>query len=188
MANKKEIRDLTRRFGPFEHARIEYAALSPGFGEWVRKLTRRRGEVVLVVPREAGRILLHTKPHYPENVFRLPTGGIAPAEDAADAAQRETYEEIGFDSRELKLLGVLDNVFQLDKKTFVYPSFIFQTEGFLRQPSPTDPNEAISGFRDVDPLELRATALYLASLPGRWREWGKFRSAPHAWLAERLMR
>ena len=188
MADENEIRKLTRQFGSFERKRVEYRNLSTGFTEWIKKLTRRRGEVVLVVPRSAKRILLHTKPHYPENVFRLPTGGIHHDEAAADAARRETYEEIGFEPRELKLLGVLDNVFWINGQEYVYPSFVFQTEGYFFAPAPTDPDELISGFRDVERDELQAVGKYLASLPAQWRDWGKFRTAPHIWLAERLTR
>lgn len=188
MADKKEIRKLTRQFGPFERGQMEYSSLAPGFEDWVKRLTRRRGEVVLVVPRSGGKVLLHTKPHYPENVFRLPTGGIAPQEDAAAAAERETYEELGFRPRDLKLLAVFDNVFRLREGTYIYPSFVFQTESLISAPKPTDPGEAISGFRDAGAEELQATADYLASLPGQWRDWGKFRSEPHSWLAQRMMR
>lgn len=184
MANEKEIEKLKKRFGNFERATFEYKNVSLGFGEWVKRAMRRRGEIVLVVPRGEGRLLLHTKPHYPEGVYRLPTGGIHPNEDAAIAAQREGYEEIGFNAQELKLLGVLENVFWVNQEQYVYPSFVFQTQEFTRKPNPTDPDEIISGFRDVDVVELRAVAKQLASLPLSWHEWGRFRAAPHAWLAE----
>lgn len=185
MPDEKEIRRLARRFGEFERATFKYQDISPAFGEWVKRLTRRRGEIVLVVPRGDGRVLLHTKPHYPDNIYRLPTGGIHPGEDAVTAARRETYEEIGFKPKNLKLRGVLDNVFWVNKENLVYPSFVFETEEFTREPAPTDPDEQISGFRDADVLELRAIAHELASLPLNWREWGIFRGAAHGWLADR---
>jgi 8-oxo-dGTP pyrophosphatase MutT (NUDIX family) len=149
---------------------------------------RRRGEIVMVVPRGEGKVLLHTKPHYPEGVYRLPTGGIHPGEDAVDAAKREGYEEIGFKPKDLELLGVLDNIFWVDREKLVYPSFVFQTKEYTRKPKPTDRNELISGFLDVDAAGLQTTAIHLASLPGGWRDWGRFRAAPHAWLADKLMR
>lgn len=186
MANHKEIEKLIKRFGNFERRTLEYKDLSPGFGEWIKKLTRRRGEIVLVVPRGEGRVLLHTKPHYPEEVYRLPTGGIHRGENVIDAAKREVYEEIGFKPKALYLLGLLENVFWVDDEQYVYPSFIIQTQEFTRKPKPTDLDELISGFRNADQPELRAVALHLASLPGIWREWGRFRAAPHLWLAERM--
>ncbi len=188
MANPDEIEKLKKRFGNFERASFEYKNISPAFSEWVKRLTRRRGEIVLVVPRGDGRVLLHTKPHYPEGVYRLPTGGIHPGEDAAVAAKREGFEEIGFSANELQLLGVLDNVFWVNGEQYVYPSFVFQTQEFTRTPNPTDPEEAISGFRDVGVVEFRAAATQLAQLPAAWHEWGRFRAAPHAWLAERWLK
>ncbi len=190
MLHANELAELTRRFGEFERAVFEYKHLSVGFSEWVAKVTRRRGEIVMVVPRGDGRVLLHTKPHYPDSVYRLPTGGIHRGEDAADAAKREAYEEIGFKSKnkELKLLGILENVFWVREQKLVYPSFVFETREFSKTPRPTDPDELISGFCDVDALELRAAGNHLASLPLPWREWGRFRAAAHLWLADRMMR
>src|SRR6187399_2616030 len=108
MVSEKEFARLEKRFGKFERATFDYKSNSPGFANWLQKLMRRRGEIVLVVPRR-DRVLLHTKPHYPANVFRLPTGGIHPGEDAVDAARREGYEEIGSKFKNLRLLGILDN-------------------------------------------------------------------------------
>ncbi len=186
MSSEHELAQLTRQFGAFERATFEFQNLAPDFVEWVEKLTRRRGEIVLVVPRGQQRVLLHTKPHYPDQVYRLLTGGVQPREDAADAAVREAYEEIGFRPETLQLLGVLENIFWVGDKKLVYPSFVFQTREWRGEPVTTDPDEAISGFRDADALELRGAGIHLASLPGGWRDWGRFRAAAHMWLTERL--
>ncbi len=183
---EREIKTLTPLYGAPERAAFDFTNLSDGFGAWVTRLTRRRGEIILVVPRAQNQVLLHTKPHYPENVYRLPTGGIHRREAADDAARREAYEEIGFQPASLRLLGVLENRFWVRGKKIKYPSFVFQTQEFNGAPTPTDPDEPISGFMDADALELQATALYLTSLPGQWREWGAFRAAAHRWLAARL--
>lgn len=183
MLKEKEIDKLTQRFGNFSRETFEYRNLSPGFRLWVKKLTRRRGEIVLVVPRGA-KVLLHTKPHYPLNVFRLPTGGIHPGEDAADAAKREGYEELGFKPQALRLRALIDNVFWFEKSQVSYPSFVFQTQELIEAPAPTDLDELISGFRDVNRSELLQVAAQLQDLPAEWSEWGRFRSAPHTWLAE----
>lgn len=188
MANEKEIEKLERRFGPFEHATFEYKTLSPAFANWVKKLTKRRGEIILVVPRGDSKIVLHTKPHYPANCYRLPTGGIRPDEPAVDAAKREGYEELGFKLQDPRLLGVLDNVFWWDGASFSYPSFVFQTQEFTGDLVPTDPDELISGFRDVTTIELEDAAQALIRLPLGWREWGIFRAAAHTWLVSYLNR
>lgn len=186
MGIEREVGKLARAYGEPGRATFEFADLSDGFSGWVMQLTRRRGEIVLVVPRSENRVLLHTKLHYPENVYRLPTGGILHAEAADEAARREALEEIGFHPESLQLLGVLENVFWMRDKRLDYPSFVFRTEALTAAPHPTDPDEPISGFMDADSKELEATALYLSSLPGQWREWGMFRAAAHRWLAARL--
>jgi len=186
MSNEKELERLRKKFGEFEQVAVHYPPASPGFASWVKKLERRRGEIVLVVPRGNGRVLLHTKPHYPDQVFRLPTGGIHPSERASAAARREGYEEIGFDSPPEAFLGIIDNVFSINGDESVYPSFVFVTRTFKGTPKPNDPDEPISGFEEADADGLRAIAKHLASLPGPWREWGRFRAAAHTWLAERM--
>jgi 8-oxo-dGTP diphosphatase len=181
-----ELAELQRRFGQFGRARFEFTAHVSHFGEWVQKLMRRRGETILVVPRVQSRLLLHTKPHYPKGVYRLPTGGIHAGEDVADAARREVHEEIGFAPSSLALLGVLENVFWVDETPYLYPSYLFQTELFTGQPNPTDTNEIISGFRDVNRSGLHEVAATLAGLEGAWRDWGTFRASAHLWLAEHM--
>jgi 8-oxo-dGTP pyrophosphatase MutT (NUDIX family) len=185
VSDAKEIESLRQRFGTFPTLTYEYKVTVPGFDGWVKNLVRRRGEVVLVVPRADNRILLHTKPQYPEGIYRLPTGGIRPREAADVAARRETYEELGFKPSALNLLGVLDNVFDVSGTQYVYPSFVFQTQTYTLAPQPTDPDELIAGFRDASAAELEQVADHLAHLQGWWSDWGKFRATAHAWLTER---
>ena len=45
-------------------------------------------------------ILLHTKSYYPEQAYRLPTGGLAPGEDPVAGVVREVAEETGLEVRE----------------------------------------------------------------------------------------
>jgi len=186
MIDDQEITQLARVYGEPTRAKYEFTPRAPTFCDWARGLTRRRGEIVLVVPRGNGQVLLHTKPHYPEDVYRLPTGGIRQGEAADHAARREGHEEIGFRPQTLRLLGVLENIFWLDGEQVIYPSLVFQTEEFTRTPQPTDTEELISGFMNADVLELRVVAHYLSSLPAHWGEWGGFRAVAHTWLADHL--
>jgi 8-oxo-dGTP pyrophosphatase MutT (NUDIX family) len=185
MADEKEIRELAQRYGNPERASFRHVTITPGFREWVRRLTRRRGEVVLVVPRGRGQVLLHTKPHYPPEVYRLPTGGIRTDEAADAAARREAFEEVGWNPRTLELIGVLENTFLIEGNHIAYPSYVFQTEEYLAAPAPKDQEEIISGFRAVDSSGLRTLAHLLSGLPDGWHEWGRFRAASHRWLANR---
>lgn len=184
MAAQNEIDGLARLYGEPQRVSFRFLVRSPGFREWVQRLTRRRGEIVLIVPRAQDRVLLHTKPHYPQGIYRLPTGGIHFGEAADAAARREAYEEIGFKPQTLRFVGLLTNTFIVQDDPLVYPSYVFETEAFTLKPAPTDLSEPISGFQDAGAAALDAVAMQLRGLTGGWQEWGSFRAAPHAWLAK----
>ncbi len=185
---ENEIAELARRFGePLRWTR-EFALTTERNREWARKTTRRRGEIVLVVPRPENRFLLHTKPFYPDAVYRLPSGGVN-AEEAVDAAaRREAYEEMGFEATLARFIGVVENVFTMDGAKLTYPSYIFVTQPTTEPPRVMDPDERIAGFRDV-PLEtLGQVAEKLDALPPDWQPWGHFRATPHALVVDVLKR
>lgn len=185
-AREREIAEVARLYGTPQRRTHEIVAHSPDFTRWVVKLTRRRGEIVLVVPRGEGRVLLHTKPHYPDRVYRLPTGGMHPGERIVDAARREAREELGYLGEIVQFIGVLEYVIRVGRNQFEYPSYIIELGEFKGIPQPTDTQERISGFRDAAPNELRQIARQLKTLPGNWAEWGRFRAIPHEILAQLL--
>lgn len=182
------IRQLAELYGEPAIWTREFTARSPGFAGWVRRLVKRDGEVVLIVPRPNGRVLLHTKPYYPGGVHRLPTGGIRPGERPDDAARREAFEELGFQPKKLVFIGVLQNRIWVNGSGLLYPSFVFKTEEMSGAPQPTDPDEPISGYSEVEVEELEKVARQLRELPEDWREWGEFRAALHEILGEALGR
>jgi 8-oxo-dGTP pyrophosphatase MutT (NUDIX family) len=147
---------------------------------------RRRGEVVLAVPRPGGRFLLHTKSTYPDNVYRLPGGGINPSEAVEHAARREMGEELGFDLELTRFIGVVENEFLLGDEGLAYPTYVLLTEPTAMVPRVMDPSEPIAGFRDATLEEIREVVRRLLSLPDEWQPWGQFRAEPHAMLLERL--
>jgi ADP-ribose pyrophosphatase YjhB (NUDIX family) len=180
-----EIGGLARRVGVPRRWRREYETTSEQAG-WVKKMLKRRGEVILVVPTAEGRIWLHTKQFYPPGVYRLPSGGIHQRESVEEAASRELYEEMGFKPELARFLGVVENVFKFDRETLVYPSYILETRSITDPPSVSDPDEAISGFREIDIRELGKIVEQLDSLASAWQPWGHFRAAPHALVAEAM--
>ncbi len=182
-----EIGELAAGYGSPRRWRREYRIASDKDAEWVRRMMRRRGEVILIVPRPDGRVLLHTKQFYPASVFRLPSGGIRRDERVLDAAQREAYEELGFNIPIARFLGVLENEFIVDGETLTYPSFIFQTEPLTDSPQVIDPDEEITAFLEVSVEELKNIAESLVALPREWEMWGRFRAAPHLLAKDALM-
>ncbi len=179
-----EIAELARRLGEPLRWRREYEILSPENEAWVKKMLKRHGEVILVAPSGKDRIWLHTKRFYPQGVYRLPSGGIHPGERIEDAARREAYEELGFEPEIVRFIGMVENVFALDEGRAVYPSFILEIQPTLDSPRVADPDEAISGFREIGIRELPKIEEQLDSLAPSWQPWGHFRAAPHALVAE----
>jgi 8-oxo-dGTP diphosphatase len=182
---EKEIAELGERFGTPTRWRREYE-IPAGSVAWVKKMLKRRGEVILVVPGSQDRIWIHTKQFYPDSVYRLPSGGIHEREAAEDAARRETREEMGFEPQLARFIGVVENVFKFEGETSVYPTYIFETKPFTGSPQVTDPGEAISGFQEIRIQDLYKVIEKLETLEVDWQPWGHFRSAPHALIAEEL--
>ncbi len=181
-----EITQLASRLGtPLRWTR-EYTATTDKDREWFRNTTRRRAEVIQVLPRPGGRVLVHTKSTYPAGVYRLPGGGVNRGEPIEPAARRETLEETGFDVAPTRLLGVIENTFNVDGEKLSYPSFIFLMPLTREAPHVLDPDEQISGFSEIPLVELPQIAEQLSGLPPDWQPWGQFRAAPHQLAYERM--
>lgn len=163
---------------PYEHHTLTVSASF--FDDFVRSFRHRarRGEVVLLLRRPDGQLLLHTKSFYPEGVFRLPSGGMLPGESVLGAARREAREEAGLNLRNPRPLGFLSVTFQRGWHRRYFHSWLVlaDVEG---DPRPGDTQERISGFRWVPPEALAEVVDQLRALPPRWTDWGRFRALAH---------
>lgn len=189
-----ELEALTAEFGPQPH---HHGALT-GEGWWEevrRSLAQRRGEVLLVVQRPGGEVLVHTKRFYPPGTYRLLSGGVGWAETAWAALHREMAEETGLPIRSATWWGLItytlyptEEARQREDPALALPfvSFVFhvRTEG---DPRPADAGEAISGFRWIRPADLPEVAQRLEALNGPWQGWGRFRAVGHrfVWMYHR---
>lgn len=181
--NSNILADLQGQFGPFDIHRVEFVIpaeeiMAEMVQKW-REKKQRRAEVVMVVPNLAGQIWLHTKSAYPENVYRLMTGGINEGEPPADALQRETEEETGFRVDIERCLGVIVTHFVAGNDSLDFASYLFLTTPGPGDPCPIDPDESISGFRAVPAAELAQVAQQLRHITGPFANWGKFRATAH---------
>lgn len=163
---------------PHEHHTLTVTA--PFFDDFVRSLRQRarRGEVVLLLRRSDGHLLLHTKSFYPEGAFRLLSGGILPGESVLAAAQREIREETGLAPATLRPLGLLSVTFRHGRHRRFFHSWLVLADG-EGDPRPGDAGERISGFRWVPPEAIAEVAGRLRSLPPVWADWGRFRALAH---------
>lgn len=151
---------------------------------WHEKMTKRRGEVVLVIRRPNGRIILHTKSFYPADTYRLPSGGIRQGERVLDAMWREVQEETGLEIETEHFLGLLEYEFQHRDEKLPFVSYVFLMRERGGHLAPQDKSEEITTFREVSVDELAAVAEALRSLPDPWDDWGAFRALAHDFVAD----
>ena len=145
-------------------------------------------------------ILLHTKSYYPEQAYRLPTGGLAPGEDPVAGVVREVAEETGLEVREesagsrtgciADFAGLLTYSFrhlQLERE-FTFASFMFAIQApDDMEPQVIDETEQIAGWVWCPPDDLHRVAANLCGLKDStpdWADWGCFRAAVHAEAAQ----
>lgn len=187
--NHRLLKSLQKEFGLYRQHHVDMSVSS---GLMARLLTKmsgrkaRRGEVVMVVPDELGRIWLHTKASYPDGVYRLMTGGLHPGELPHKALYREVEEETGFKVMIDRCLAVISYKFHKDELSLPFASYIFLTRPTKGTPAPTDTSEAITGFRAVPADKLSVMAYRLRMLNGKFDDWGTFRAIAHSVVGQCL--
>lgn len=143
-------------------------------------------DVVMVVPRPGGNVLLHTKIFYPGGTYRLPTGWIKAGESPDDAFAREFREELGFDGEIDRKLGMINYRFVRDGEPIESQSHVYLARETAIEPHPADEDEEISDFIEVRIGELPEVAKRLRSLRDEWSDWGRFRAVAHDFVAAKL--
>lgn len=123
----------------------------------VRKSSKgwRWHDITLVIHDAAGRLVIITKPMFPNGVWRWPSGGVDRDEPFVAGAEREGREETG-------LALNLERYLLRIHATFTHPvegevpwvSHIFSATAAATELVPEDTHE-ISGARWVTPAELR---------------------------------
>ncbi len=189
LIDEDEVSRLLARYGPGQRRQIDRDVATDFFEEWWERLvvrSNRRGEVVLVIQRPDGKVLLHTKPFYPEGVFRLPSGGVHPGEPVLTGAIREAREETGLVVSTGRFLGMVEYTFRHAGRQMAFVSYVFLMPAGDGPPAAQDTKERISGFRYVAIPELRSIAAQLRGLPPPWSDWGHFRALPHDLAADML--
>jgi len=186
--NKKILDDLRETFGPFHQHHVDLSISTKAMLRLVGKMRKksRRGEVVMVIPNDRGRLWLHTKAFYPKGVYRLMTGGIGIGEKPPQTMKRETVEETGFSVDIDRCLAVITYTLSGADDPLSFVSYAFLTSPTNGLPQPTDTNEAISDFRAVSIKGLLKAGRQLCSIEGRFADWGIFRAIAHEIVGEIL--
>jgi len=178
-----ELKQFRQRFGKFP---IHYAILDYGkdqFEHWryIRTYKKnRRGEIAIDVRNSQNEILLHTKTFYPNNSYRILTGGVEADEPVLECLERELAEETGLKFDECFLSAVVLYEFRHRNETLSFSSYLFRVSVNKDIPIVQDESERISGFRWADVEQFEKATRHLENLqPERWHDWGRMRAALH---------
>ena len=187
IVDEDQVAKLTRKYGPIdrEHHTLHVSAESEKWWRDVRA-KGRQSEVILALQRPGNQVLLHTKTFYPPGVYRLTSGGVKPGEKIKKAVRREALEELGLEVHVERFLGVITYAIQHDDETIPFASYVFLISGD-GEPHPTDPDEPISGYREVAWTDLPAVADALEAVPPDWIDWGRFRAIGHRFVGRSVL-
>jgi ADP-ribose pyrophosphatase YjhB (NUDIX family) len=146
----------------------------------------RRAEVVFAIEDRTGQVWVHTKSHYPQHIFRLPTGGIHCDELVVDGLLREVKEETGLSVEIVRFLGIIDYQFWYGGMMAPFASYIFHLRSTCVDCPTIQQGEPISEFRAVLPQQVGQLAKNLRNLAGGRRAWGEWRALAHDLVYETL--
>ena len=150
---------------------------NPSYYNRIRNVLHRdrRGEVVFCVIRPDNGIITITCSEYPENIYRIPTGGIGYGEDILSAVYREVREELGLEVKIRSFPGVLRIRFEYKDEFVMFYSYIFILDEVGGRLLVDASDDEISEISEVDLAGLEDTVIGLNSIKGKWQDWGKFR-------------
>jgi len=167
-----EIERLAKDYGQPE---VVNALLPTGLFAPVN--SKRESEVVSAIIRPNSKLILITKPFYPEYTYRLPTGGIETGEGIEEALHREIYEETGLKVEIVKFIAIVQYRARISPHQFT--SYVFSVKEISGNLACIDQDEQISGYKEIDMEELNDVIAHLENLEGEYSEWGIFRAIPH---------
>jgi ADP-ribose pyrophosphatase YjhB (NUDIX family) len=187
---EEEIEALIARFGHPRRHTCTIHVTRDTFYSWIRKISTGpvacRGEVVMVVVRPNGNLLLHTKHFYPQGVYRLPSGRVLWQETVEETLHRELKEETNLDVNVERFLGLIEYELRYKGTSIPFVSYIFEVREVAGQLCCLDHREGITGFREASLGDLPSVAAQLEQLEPRWRDWGNFRAIAHRMVEELL--
>lgn len=152
------------------------------FEQWRDKIREKklRGEIATAIINPEHQILLHTKHFYPDDAYRIPTGGIETGESADQALPRELYEETGFHILKHSLKAVILYEFCYQRERLGFVTFLYHVLPNKWRPIVYDESEQITDFIWTPLDSLNRVIDTLVSLPtSGWRDWGRMRAKSH---------
>jgi 8-oxo-dGTP pyrophosphatase MutT (NUDIX family) len=184
MIDETEIARLAAHYGEPEFRERDIEADSYLFESRSHQAASRRGEVVMVITRKPGFVLLHSKSWYDPPVLRLPTGGIDLDETGEQALMRELAEETGYKLNTATFLAFLRCHLHYLENVLTFDSLIFHLPAPAQEPVPANPNEQIHMLAWKKMRNLDQIALELRATPPPRKAWGEWRAVAHELVSE----
>lgn len=183
LMSQAELEKLVARFGEPHRQTHAIDITQRTYRSWMRKITTGpvscRGEVIMVIVRPNGTILVHTKDFYPPGVYRLPSGRVLWNEKVQTTLRREVTEETNLDVGVEDFLGLIEYAFCCHGNTLPFVSYLFHLEELGGDLRCRDHNEGITDFREASIGEFPALVQHLENLEPPWHDWGQFRAIAH---------
>lgn len=124
----------------------------------------RQHDVTLFIQRQDGLLAVIRKPHFPEGVWRAPSGGVDPGEDFVQGVAREALEETGLRCQLVRYLLRVSVAFVHGQDEERWYSHVFLANTPDTELSPRDTGEiAAARWMTVAELQGEVRAALLAS-------------------------
>jgi ADP-ribose pyrophosphatase YjhB (NUDIX family) len=190
LMDSDELESLAKQFGQPRRSSYSLRVSPATYAAWVQKTSQGpvacRGEVIMVIVRPNGNVLLHTKDFYPDGVYRLLSGRVLWQEDVEKTLRREVAEETSLDVSIQRFLGLIEYEFRCRGKSLPFVSYVFELRECGGSLCCLDQGEGITDFREAAISDLSQIAAHLERLESRWKDWGQFRAVAHHVVRELL--
>ncbi len=90
---------------------------------------------------KGNKVIVNAKHHYPNGLFRAPSGGLKPGEEFEEGVFRETYEETGTKIKILRYILQINVSFSFGRKSIPWRSHVFTAKYLSGKIEPTDHRE-----------------------------------------------
>ncbi len=191
LIHPQEVEALTREFGEPLRQTCTMDVARATYDRWARKISAGpvacRGEVIMVILRPNGKVLLHTKDFYPQGVYRLLSGRVLWRDEVAHTLHREVTEETSLEVTIESFLGLIEYQFQWQDRVVPFVSYVFELHEVGGELNCLDQGEGIAGFREVSVGELSQVGAELEHLEPQWQDWGNFRAVAHYLVQDALI-
>lgn len=190
LMDSREVEALVSQFGEPHRCSYSLQVSRSTYDAWSEKISSGpvacRGEVIMVIIRPNGNVLLHTKDFYPNGVYRLLSGRVLWEDDVEQTLRREVAEETNLDVDVQRFLGLIEYEFCCRGRSLPFVSYIFELHECGGSLCCLDQGEGITDFREATITELSEIASHLEELEARWKDWGHFRAVAHRVARELL--